>query len=235
MHSDIINKCTLADWKKQAEAYTRMQAEEQTAPLVPEVTPQPVSHSAPTPTWTWKCRLKVRMGRAAWIHLRWDIQADLAWGHRRKEPINHTAIEVSLPFTNTIEVMKVFCILICVWQIPYLLLGRGGNHQIEFWEDVSALNNPTSSNERIQIIRNALCVKVKWSNWESWHINMMLSHYGSNTGFMERYEHPLLNMNLIHHPSCGAVEKLWVNGSTPWKWSHLLLLNQFPPTAPNGV
>lgn len=42
----------------------------------------------PPPTWTWKCRLTVRMGRVAWIHPWWDIQADLAWGHRRKEPIN---------------------------------------------------------------------------------------------------------------------------------------------------
>lgn len=40
------------------------------------------------PTWTWKCRLTVRMGRVAWILPWWDIQADLAWGHRRKEPIN---------------------------------------------------------------------------------------------------------------------------------------------------
>lgn len=42
----------------------------------------------PLPTWTWKCRLTVRMDRVAWILPWWDIQADLAWGHRRKEPIN---------------------------------------------------------------------------------------------------------------------------------------------------
>lgn len=42
----------------------------------------------PPPTWTWKCRLTVRMGRAAWSLPWWDIQADLAWGHRREEPIN---------------------------------------------------------------------------------------------------------------------------------------------------
>lgn len=45
----------------------------------------------PPPTWTWKCRLTGRMGRVAWS-LPWrDIQADLAWGHRRKEPINDNA------------------------------------------------------------------------------------------------------------------------------------------------
>jgi len=42
----------------------------------------------PPPTWTWKCRLTVRMGRAAWSLPWWDTQADLAWGHRREEPIN---------------------------------------------------------------------------------------------------------------------------------------------------
>lgn len=88
-HEHVKEKCmhkVLADWKA---SKGRPRCKQKSNLPSNASSYSPVSHSPPTPTWTWKGRLRVRMDRAAWIHSRWDIQADLAWGHRRKEPINH--------------------------------------------------------------------------------------------------------------------------------------------------